>query len=102
MTPRLLLEPEAEAEFHDAEQWYVARSPAIALAFRNAVRHALATVEAAPESFPVALRDIRKVRVRRFPYVVYYVILADTIAVICDHSRPARSSSMAGAALMPN
>ena len=34
MTPRLLLEPEAEAEFVEAGRWYAERSSAIAAAFR--------------------------------------------------------------------
>jgi len=39
-------------------------------------------VEEAPERFPIALGDIRKARVRRFPYVVYYVVLPEVITVI--------------------
>jgi hypothetical protein len=46
------------------------------------VHVALERIEEAPQRFPVALRDIRKARVRRFPYVVYYVILPDAISVI--------------------
>jgi len=34
MTPRLLLEPEAEAEFLEAGRWYTERNPALAAAFR--------------------------------------------------------------------
>jgi toxin ParE1/3/4 len=82
MTPRLLLEPEAEAEFLEAGRWYAARNPAIAVAFRNSVERTLDAVEQAPQQFPIALRDIRKALVRRFPYVVYYVILSDVISVI--------------------
>ena len=81
MTPRLLLEPEAEAEFLKAGRWYTERNPAIA-AFRVSVERTLEAVERAPEQFPLALRDIRKALVRRFPYVVYYVVLSDVISVI--------------------
>lgn len=82
MTPRLLLEPEAEAEFLEAGRWYAERSPAIAAAFRATVQATLEAVEEAPHRFPIALQDIRKARVRRFPYVVYYVVLEDVISVI--------------------
>lgn len=78
----LKLEPEAEAEFLDAAAWYAARSPGLGSAFRDAVAVVLEAIEEAPQRFPVALRDIRKARVRRFPYVVYYVVLPDIIAVI--------------------
>ena len=82
MTPRLFLEPEAEAEFVEADRWYAERSPAIADAFRAAVRGTLEAVESAPHSFPIAVRDIQKARVRRFPYVVYYVRLPEVTTVI--------------------
>ncbi len=82
MTPRLLLEPEAEAEFLEAGRWYTERNPAIAAAFRVSVERTLEAVERSPEQFPIALRDIRKALVRRFPYVVYYVVLSDVISVI--------------------
>ena len=82
MTPRLLLEPEAEAEFLEAGRWYAERNPAIAAVFRASVERALEAVEHAPQQFPIALRDIRKALVRRFPYVVYYVDLSTIISVI--------------------
>ena len=46
------------------------------------VERTLEAVERSPEQFPIALRDIRKALVRRFPYVVYYVVLSDVISVI--------------------
>jgi len=67
MTPRLLLEPEAEAEFLEAGRWYAERNPAIAAAFRVSVERTLEAVERAPQQFPIALRDVRKALVRRFP-----------------------------------
>ena len=82
MTPRLLLEPEAEAEFLEAQRWYAERSPTIADAFRMAVARTLEAVESAPQSFPFAIRDIQKALVRRFPYVVYYVRLPEVTTVI--------------------
>jgi plasmid stabilization system protein ParE len=82
VTPRLLLEPEAEEEFLEAQRWYAERSPVIADAFRSAVARTLEAVESAPQSFPLAVLDIRKALVRRFPYVVYYVGLAEVTTVI--------------------
>jgi hypothetical protein len=41
--------------------------------FRAPVETTFQVIEVAPERFPIALRDIRKARVPRFPYVVYYV-----------------------------
>src|SRR2546430_17605888 len=82
MTPRSLVEPRAERGFPEAGRWYTARNPAIAAAFRVSVERTLGAVERSPEQLPIALRDIRKALVRRFPYVVYYVVLSDVISVI--------------------
>ncbi len=51
MTPRLelKLEPEAEAEFLEAAEWYTARSPRLGAAFRDAVSVVLETIEEAPQ-----------------------------------------------------
>src|SRR3989442_14641441 len=82
MTPRLLLEPEAEAEFLQAGRWYAERNPAIAAAFRLSVSRTLEAVERAPQQVPNAMPDIRKALVRRVPSVVYYVVLPDVISGI--------------------
>src|SRR6266550_3581974 len=82
MTPRLLLEPEAEAEFLAAGSWYAERNPAIAAASRASGARTLEAADRAPHQSPIGLRDIRKALVRTFPYVVYYVVLPDVISVI--------------------
>src|SRR3989442_9371175 len=82
MTPRLLLEPEAEAEFLEAGRWYAERNPAIAAAFRVSVERTLEAVERAPPKFPIALRDVRKALGRRLSFFVYYVGLSGVLSVI--------------------
>jgi plasmid stabilization system protein ParE len=46
------------------------------------VRVVLAMIERSPELFPFALDDIRKAPLRRFPYVVYVVVLGTGISVL--------------------
>ena len=46
------------------------------------MRVTLATVARAPEQFPLAVTDVRNARLRRFPYVVYYVVFARGTSVI--------------------
>ncbi len=41
MTPRLLLEPEAQAEFFEAAGWYAERSPAIGAASVSSLSRSL-------------------------------------------------------------
>jgi plasmid stabilization system protein ParE len=82
MTPRLFLRKAARADIAEAFRWYEERSPGLGHDFLRAVRVALAAIERAPGSFAVAIEDIRKVHLRRFPYVVYYVPLTRGISVV--------------------
>ena len=45
--------------------------------YLRTVRLVLTANERSPEIFPMALDDIRKAPLRRFPYVVYFVVLPD-------------------------
>ena len=49
MTPRLLLEAEAESEFLEASDWYAERSPALGEAFRTSVTATLTIIEETPQ-----------------------------------------------------
>src|SRR5207245_7503896 len=66
------------------------------------VERTLEAVERSPEQFPIALRDIRKALVRRFPYVVYLRGPVGRDQRDCDHPWAPGSWRLAGSALMPN
>ena len=46
------------------------------------MRDALARIEAMPEMYGVVWQDVRAARLRRFRYLVYYVVLADRVEVL--------------------
>ena len=88
MTPRLLLEPEAELDLEGARIWYEERAKGLGAEFLRNVRATLAVIERQPELFPVVHATVRRASVRRFPYAVYYVVEAAVTAVIgCLHTR---------------
>jgi plasmid stabilization system protein ParE len=72
----------ARREIAEGFRWYEVRSAGLGYEFLRAVRTTLAQVERAPELFPIAVDDIRKAPLRRFPYVAYYVVLPHGISVI--------------------
>src|SRR2546428_14146354 len=74
MTPRLLLEPEAEAEFLEAGRWYAERNPAIAAAFRVSVERTLEAVGRGPPQFPTPPRGGPKAMGGRLPFFVFYQV----------------------------
>ncbi len=80
--PRLFLRPEAEADLAEAFRWYEERRRGLGYEFLRAARVALAAVERHPAQFPVAVDDIRKAPLRRFPYLVYFVVLEQGVSVL--------------------
>jgi plasmid stabilization system protein ParE len=41
-----------------------------------------------PESFPVVLQDVRRARLHRFPYGLFFRVLPDALVVLaCFHAR---------------
>ena len=75
MTPYCVLRPEAEQEFDEALNYYLAHASAkVAERFERAIREALDRLVHAPTRWPVvAAPYIRRSMVQKFPYVLYYI-----------------------------
>lgn len=84
MTPRLFVRDAAAADLEDAAEWYEARRTGLGEEFLRATRALLAGIARNPRQFPVAREDetVRHARVRRFPYVVYYIPEHEYVVVI--------------------
>lgn len=79
---RLIIDSEAENELSESVDFYERRVPGLGLAFERAVREAVEMIQAEPERFPSQQNGSRRLVMERFPYVIYYVELADTIWVL--------------------
>jgi plasmid stabilization system protein ParE len=85
---KVVVRPAAAADIEDAFRWYRDKRPGLGDAFLEALRGAMLQVLEHPKAFPVLHRDTRRVRVRRFPYGVFYRVYPDTIVVVaCMHGR---------------
>lgn len=87
MTREVRVEPEAIAEIIAAAQWYASRRAGLGDEFASAVFDRIS----ASGRFPEAATPVhglegrliaRQVRLRRFPYLVVYVVAADVIRVV--------------------
>jgi plasmid stabilization system protein ParE len=58
------------------------RSTGLGRQFLSRLREVLERIESLPEMYGVVWQDVRAVRLRRFPFVVYYVVLADRAEVL--------------------
>jgi len=79
---KLVIRPEAEAELLQAIDWYERRGPGLGADLLRCVDACLERIRRHPEAYPVVHRSARMAIVRRFPYLVLYRALGDSISVI--------------------
>lgn len=82
MSLPVVVRAEAEAEFDEAFDFYDGRQVGLGPAFAAAVQKVFDGIAALPLMHAVALADIRKAVVRRFPYCVYYRPHPDRVEVL--------------------
>lgn len=82
MSLPVILRPEAEADVFEAQRWYEQRRAGLGEAFVEAPDQMLARIAAAPEIHEAALPDVRRGKLTRSPYVVYYRVFVDRIEVL--------------------
>jgi toxin ParE1/3/4 len=98
MTPRFIVRSPAEADVAEAFEWYEQRIPGLGLEFLRAVDVTFAIIARAPELFPPLQKGIRRARLRRFPYGVFFIERSGTISVLAvmhAHRDPRRWLSRA-------
>jgi plasmid stabilization system protein ParE len=78
----LLLRDAARTDLSEVFQWYEKRRPGLGYEFLQATRVTLGALERNPEEHPLVAADIRKAPLRRFPYLVYFVVLDAGVSVI--------------------
>lgn len=88
MTLALRVRRRAELDLAEAYAWYGSRSEGLGEAFLRAASACFARISSHPEAAPTVANRVRRARLRRFPYGVYYVVREDAIDVLAVyHSR---------------
>jgi toxin ParE1/3/4 len=82
MTLEAVLRPAARAELDGATRWYEERQPGLGAQFLAEVDAAIELASRQPDRYPIKHDKIRSVRVRRFPYSVFYIVEVDRIVVL--------------------
>lgn len=96
MNLRVQFEPEADAEYRFAGQWYEARREHLGIEFFDAVDEAIDQVLAWPQSGTVEPHmppelPVRRLAVTRFPYHVVYLEVNERIRILAiahDRRKP--------------
>jgi plasmid stabilization system protein ParE len=72
----------AELDIAEAQVWYETQQSGLGAEFRSEVSRVIDQLAATPLIYQVVHRDIRRAIVRRFPYLVWYRIAAETVIVL--------------------
>ena len=86
---RLVLRRAAKRDLTEASRWYDEKKPGLGRDFSSCVEAALAIIRDHPLLFPRVDPRVRRAKVERFPYGVFYTIDRETIRVIAvlHHAR---------------
>lgn len=88
MTRRVVFRPEAQDEVLETRRWYEDRREGLGAEFANAVDAMVERIATSPLAFPCAYGETRRAVLRRFPYALYFRVLADgAIVVLALHGR---------------
>ncbi len=82
MTLAVVFRHTARREFDEAVFWYEERHSGLGFQFVSEINHAVDLAAENPERFPIMHRSIRCVRVRRFPYSVFFQAESRRIVVL--------------------
>ena len=90
MNRRLIVEPEAEAEFAESADWYERRTRVAVQRFLDAVTRTLHLIQRSPEQYQVVYRDVRRATVDEFRYAIFHK-LTDTQIIIVSCFQTSRN-----------
>lgn len=93
MTLPIRVRRRAELDIDEAFAWYELRGEGLGDAFLRALEACFARIVRHPESHVVAHGRVRRARLHRFPYGIYYTIredFIDILAVYHGRRRPRR------------
>jgi plasmid stabilization system protein ParE len=74
--------PAVRDEIDNAHDWYEQRRPGLGRDFLDEVERVLAEIRVTPARYGFADADVREGLLARFPYAIYYRVLADRIRVL--------------------
>jgi plasmid stabilization system protein ParE len=87
VTLSLFFTPAARLEALEAQDWYEREAPGLGARFRAELDRQVERIRANPWQFPLMQADVRRARLRKYPYGLYFRVLDDAIYVIaCFHS----------------
>ena len=73
--------PEAEIELAEARLWYSLQREGLDVALTKRVDETLTAIAAAPRSYSIVYRNLRRAVLRQFPFAIFYEASESEIVV---------------------
>jgi len=87
---RLRLKSPADSDYLQALQWYEERQPGLAQEFDAELLALFERIKRNPEHFQKETEDVRKARMPRFKYRIYFTVEGNEIGVVAIY-HPSRN-----------
>jgi toxin ParE1/3/4 len=81
MTLAVVFRPEAQIDLFETFDWYEGQRPGLGEGFSTALDEAVGRIQSMPQMYAMVFRDVRRTKLRTFPYLIYYRLL-DRVEVI--------------------
>jgi hypothetical protein len=82
----------AELEALEAQAWYELQQSGLGTSFNDEFGHALMRLEHTPLIYQKIYGPVRRVVLRRFPYLLWFVIEGEAVIVLaCTHGKRSRT-----------
>jgi hypothetical protein len=79
---QVIIDAEAETELSESVAFYERRRSGLGLEFERAARTAVQGIQVNPQRYPLQKDGTRRLVMKRFPFVIHYLDLPDTIWVL--------------------
>jgi plasmid stabilization system protein ParE len=79
---KIELSEDAESDFEKSYEYYLGENSKVADLFYKKIDYCLHTIKQNPYSYSVAYKHIRKYIVKKYPFVIYYIIEDSIVRVV--------------------
>ncbi|HEX3108306.1 MAG TPA: type II toxin-antitoxin system RelE/ParE family toxin [Thermoanaerobaculia bacterium] len=82
MKYRIIVRRLAERDLEDAEDWYNGQQSGLGIEFRDTIGDLFGRLAENPRIYPRVYGEVHRAVLRRFPYLVYFVIEHSDVIVL--------------------
>jgi len=78
----VVFRPEAAADVISARRWYENQQAGLGRRFTRSLSETIIRIQDMPRMYVVALENVRRAKLRTFPYLLYYRVLEDRVEIL--------------------